>query len=216
MGHERSTMVTTKLDLKREFTGLYTVGRDPALVDVPELPFLMIDGHGDPNTSAAYAEAVQAIYQVAYTLKFTLKRAEGGLDFGVMPLEGLWWVPDMSTFSTSDKSDWDWTMMILQPAVVTSAMVEQAKEAAASKRPSEAIGRVRLESFDEGESAQVMHIGPYALEGPTIAGLHAFIDQRGLDLRGKHHEIYLGDPRRAAPEKLRTIIRQPVAHRPGA
>jgi hypothetical protein len=208
-------VASTKLDLKREFAHLYSVGREPVLVDVPELPFLMIDGHGDPNTSPAYAEAVQAIYQVAYTLKFTLKRADGGVDYGVMPLEGLWWVPDMSTFSTSDKSDWDWTMLILQPTLITSDMVEQAKERAAAKHPSEAIAHVRLEQFDEGEAAQVLHIGPYAEEGPTIAGLHAFIEQQGLDLRGKHHEIYLGDPRRAAPEKLRTIIRQPVARRPG-
>ncbi|WP_332666169.1 GyrI-like domain-containing protein [Aeromicrobium sp.] len=208
-------MARTKVDLKREFDALYTAGREPALVDVPELPFLSIDGHGDPNTAPEYAEAVQAIYQVAYTLKFTLKRAEDGIDYGVMPLEGLWWVPDMTTFSTSDKSDWDWTMMILQPSVVTEPMVEQAKESAASKHPSAAIARVRLERFEEGEAAQVMHIGPYADEGPTIARLHAFIDQAGLDLSGKHHEIYLGDPRRAAPEKLRTIIRQPVSRRPG-
>lgn len=208
-------MAATKVDLKRDFASFYSAGREPGLVDVPELPYLMIDGHGDPNTSPTYAEAVQAIYQVAYTLKFTLKRADNGIDYGVMPLEGLWWVPDMSTFSTSDKSDWDWTMMILQPSAVTSAMVEQAKETAASKRPSEAIARVRLERFEEGQAAQVLHLGPYAEEGPTIASLHAFIDEQGLDLRGKHHEIYLGDPRRAAPEKLRTIIRQPVAQRPG-
>lgn len=205
--------MATKLDLKREFRTLFSARQEPLLVDVPELPYLMIDGHGDPNTAPAYAEAVQAVYQVAYTLKFTVKAS--GTDYGVMPLEGLWWVPDMSTFSASAKSDWDWTMMILQPPVVTPAMVEQAKERAASKHPSEAIARVRLERFDEGESAQILHIGPYADEEPTITRLHEFIDEQGLDLRGKHHEIYLGDPRRSAPEKLRTIIRQPVARRAG-
>jgi hypothetical protein len=209
-GREEADMAATKVDLKREFGALYSPGREPVLVDVPELPFLMIDGHGDPNTSPAYAEAVQAIYQVAYTLKFTIKRSEGGIDYGVMPLEGLWWVPDMTTFSTADKSQWDWTMMILQPDVVTMDMVERAKDAAAAKHPSEALARIRLERFDEGESAQVMYVGPYADEGPTIQRLHAFIDQQGLMRRGKHHEIYLGDPRRSAPEKLKTIIRQPV------
>ena len=201
-------MVTEKLDLKREFGTLYSAGREPALVDVPELPFLMIDGHGDPNTAPAYAAAIQAIYQVAYGLKFTIKRSEGGVDFGVMPLEGLWWVDDMTTFSVSDKSDWDWTMMILQPDLVTDELVERVKDGA--KHPSEAVSRVRLERFDEGPAAQVMYVGPYADEGSTIQQLHAFIEQQGLTLRGKHHEIYLGDPRRSAPEKLKTIIRQPV------
>lgn len=203
----------TKLDLKREFHTLFAARQEPTLVDVPELSYLMIDGHGDPNTAPAYAEAVQAIYQVAYTLKFAMKA--GGTDYGVMPLEGLWWVPDMSTFSTSAKSDWDWTLMILQPDLVALDMVEQAKEKAASKHPSAAIARVRLERFGEGESAQIMHIGPYAEEEPTIRRLHEFIDQQGLDLRGKHHEVYLGDPRRSAPDKLRTIIRQPVTRRSG-
>lgn len=206
-------MEATKRDLKREFKALYSAGREPALVEVPDLPFLMIDGHGDPNTSPAYAAAIQAMYQVAYGLKFTIKRSEGGTDFGVMPLEGLWWVDDMTKFSVADKSDWDWTMMILQPDVVTAELVERVKEAA--KHPSEAVSRVRLERFEEGEAAQVMYVGPYADEGPTIQQLHAFIEQQGFALRGKHHEIYLGDPRRSAPEKLKTIIRQP-ASRPAA
>lgn len=203
-------MTVTKVDLKRELSTLYASGHDPVLVDVPEFPFLMIDGHGDPNTSPIYAEAVQAVYQVAYTLKFTIKRSEGGIDFAVMPLEGLWWVPDMRTFSTEDKSQWDWTMMIRQPEMVTPEMVDRAKDAVASKHPSGAVARVRLERFDEGEAAQVLYVGPYADEGPTIQRLHAFIKREHLTLRGKHHEIYLGDPRRAAPEKLKTMIRQPV------
>jgi hypothetical protein len=119
--------VTTKVDLKRELPELYSAARQPGLVEVPELAFLMIDGHGDPNTASEYAQAVEAIYAVAYTTKFILKRARDGIDFGVMPLEGLWWTPDMSTFTTDDKSAWDWTMMIAQPEQVTSEVVEQAQ-----------------------------------------------------------------------------------------
>ncbi|MGZ8770413.1 MAG: GyrI-like domain-containing protein, partial [Aeromicrobium sp.] len=142
-----------------------------------------------------------------------IKRAEGGIDYGVMPLEGLWWVPDMSTFTTADKSAWDWTMMIMQPDQVTPDLLEQARVKAAAKNPLEAISRVRLERFGEGTAAQVMHTGPYATEGPTIQRLHAFIDEQGYERTGKHHEIYLSDPRRAAPEKLKTIVRQPVTAR---
>jgi hypothetical protein len=206
--------VTTKVDLKRELPELYSAARRPGLVEVPELAFLMIDGHGDPNTASEYAQAVEAIYAVAYTTKFILKRARDGIDFGVMPLEGLWWTPDMSTFTTDDKSAWDWTMMIAQPEQVTSEVVEQAQAKAAGKKALAAIDRVRLERFSEGRAAQVMHIGPYATEGPTIQRLHAFIAEQGCERAGKHHEIYLSDPRRSAPEKMKTIVRQPVTPTP--
>ena len=207
-------MVTTKVDLKRELPELYSAARRPGLVEVPELAFLMIDGHGDPNTASEYAQAVEAIYTVAYTTRFILKRARDGIDFGVMPLEGLWWTPDMSTFTTDDKSAWDWTMMIAQPEQVTSEVVEQARAKAAGKKALAAIDRVRLERFSEGRAAQVMHIGPYATEGPTIQRLHAFIAEQGCERAGKHHEIYLSDPRRSAPEKMKTIVRQPVTPTP--
>ncbi|MGZ5368112.1 MAG: GyrI-like domain-containing protein [Aeromicrobium sp.] len=205
--------MAAKVDFKRELRVLYSAGPEPVLVEVPELAYLVFDGHGDPNTSAEYAAAVQALYQVSYTAKFAIKRAEGGIDYGVMPLEGLWWVPDMSTFTTADKSAWDWTMMIMQPDQVTPDLLEQARVKAAAKNPLEAISRVRLERFGEGTAAQVMHTGPYATEGPTIQRLHAFIDEQGYERTGKHHEIYLSDPRRAAPEKLKTIVRQPVTAR---
>ncbi|MGZ8800773.1 MAG: GyrI-like domain-containing protein [Aeromicrobium sp.] len=205
--------MAAKVDFKRELRVLYSAGPEPVLVEVPELAYLVFDGHGDPNTSAEYAAAVQALYQVSYTAKFAIKRAEGGIDYGVMPLEGLWWVPDMSTFTTADKSAWDWTMMIMQPDQVTPDLLEQARVKAAAKNPLEAISRVRLERFGEGTAAQVMHTGPYATEGPTIQRLHAFIDEQGYERTGKHHEIYLSDPRRAAPEKLNTIVRQPVTAR---
>ncbi|TFV65642.1 UNVERIFIED_ORG: hypothetical protein E4P37_09015 [Bacillus sp. AZ43] len=203
--------MTTRVDLRRELGQLYSATRSPALVDVPELSFLMVDGHGDPNTAPAYAEAVEALYSVAYTVRFALRDGPAALDAPVMPLEGLWWTADMATFSTDDKSAWDWTMMIALPEQATADVVAAAVTRAATRRRLAAIGRVRLERWAEGRAAQVLHIGPYSAEGPTIAALHAFIAGQGYGLAGKHHEIYLGDPRRAAPERLRTIIRQPVA-----
>ena len=198
-----------KVDLKRELRGVYAPTRTPSVVEVPKLAFLMVDGHGDPNTSEQYHDAVSALFSVAYAARFALKRAEV-IDYGVMPLEGLWWVPDMATFSTEDKSAWDWTMMIMQPVEVTEAVLAQAKSTAAAKRSLPALDRLRLERFAEGLAAQVLHVGPYSTEGPTIAALHDFITEQGHELAGRHHEIYLGDPARSAPEKLRTIIRQPM------
>jgi hypothetical protein len=161
------------------------------LVDVPELQFAMIDGHGDPNVAPEYRGAMQALCAVAYAVRFALKRAPVGLDFGVMPLESLWWVPDMAAFTIDDKSNWDWTAMIMQPDQVTQETFDAARATAAKKKSSlEAIERVRLERFTEGRAAQVLHIGPYAAEGPTIARLHAFIADQGYERAGKHHEIY--------------------------
>ena len=201
----------TKIDYRHELHQLYHAGRVPELIDVPELSFLMIDGHGDPNTAPEYAEAIGALYTVSYTAKFAIKRGPSGVDYGVMPLEGLWWSRDMAAFVTEDKSAWDWTMMIMQPEIVTEEVLGEALAKSAKKVPADALGRLRLERFAEGPAAQVMHIGPYAAERPTLARLHAFIAEHGYERTGKHHEIYLSDPRRAAPEKLKTIVRQPVA-----
>ena len=194
-------MTATKIDMLREARALYVAPRKPVLVDVPEFRFLMIDGHGDPNTASE--PAIGALYQASYRLKFALKRGPLALDYKVMPLEGLWWTPDMSKFSAERKGEWDWTLMIRQPEEVDDEMV-------AATEPELPL---RLEHWTEGPAAQVMHIGPYSEEGPTIALLHAFIKEQGLELDGKHHEIYLGDPRRAAPEKLKTVVRQPVRTR---
>lgn len=202
--------MATKIDFKRELRHLYAAGREPAIVQVPDLAFLMIDGHGDPNTAQEYRDAIQALYAVSYAVKFAVKREPDGFDYGVMPLEGLWWVADMSDFTTADKSTWDWTMMIMQPDRATPETVEEAKAKVAGKQPPAAIAKLRLQRFAEGLAAQVMHVGPYATEGPTIAGLHRYIAEQGYERAGKHHEIYLGDPRRSAPEKLKTVIRQPV------
>ncbi|HET9654910.1 MAG TPA: GyrI-like domain-containing protein [Kineosporiaceae bacterium] len=208
----RTADTPARTDHRRTYPQLYTASRTPALVDVPPLPFLMIDGRGDPNTAPEYAAAVQALYAVAYGVKFALRRADG-TDVAVMPLQGLWSAPDMSDFTTGNKDAWDWTMMIMQPEAVTAELVAQARSAAAGKAPESALARLRLDVFPEGPSAQVLHLGPYADEAPTIEALHTFIKARGLRRRGRHHEIYLGDPRRTAPQRLRTIIRQPVAQR---
>ena len=206
-------MAATRIDYKGELAELYSPGAAAGIVDVPELAFLMVDGHGDPNTAVEYREAVEALFAVSYAAKFALKRAPEAVDFAVMPLEGLWWVPDMSTFTAGDKSDWSWTAMIMQPDLVTAEVVDAAVHKSAAKKSLPALDLLRFERFHEGLAAQVMYRGAYADEGPTIAQLHEFIADHGYRPIGKHHEIYLGDPRRSAPEKLRTVIRQPVVAR---
>lgn len=181
------------------------------VVDVPPMNFLMVDGEGDPNTSQAYKEALEALYALSYSLKFALKKALG-LDYRVSPLEGLWWTDDMAEFSMDRKGDWHWTMMIAQPEAVTPEWFARAKEEVRRKKNPAALDKVRLEPFHEGPAVQILHIGPYSAEGPNIQKLHAFIREHGYafdDPALKHHEIYMGDPRRSAPEKWRTIIRQP-------
>lgn len=200
-----------KIDLKKDLKHLYAAsGKKIVLVDVPRMNFLMMDGQGDPNTAEAYSDAVQALYTLSYTLKFMIKKGELAIDYGVMPLEGLWWTDDMADFSPDNKDIWKWTAMIMQPAWVTADLVEEARRQAAKKKPLPAISEVRFEGFEEGKAVQCLHVGPYADEGPTIERLHQFIRDQGLELAGKHHEIYLSDPRRADPAKLKTIIRQPA------
>lgn len=203
-------MPTAKIDWTRERRDLYAPGREPVLVEVPAFAFLMIDGQGDPNTAPQYRQAIEALYTLSYTIKFSFTR-ERGVDYRVMPLEGLWWSPDMTAFAAARKDDWDWTAMIRQPEELDEAALATALAGASAKKDLPAAARVRLERFAEGAAAQVMHIGPYASEAPTIERLHAFIGEQGLRLAGKHHEIYLSDPRRAAPERLKTVVRQPVS-----
>ncbi len=199
-----------KYDVKRDLKHLYAPSaKDFAVVDVPQLTYLAVDGHGDPNTSREYADAVEALYSVSYAVKFASKRMLDR-DFVVGCLEGLWWADDMSTFVTRDKSAWNWTMLIVQPAWVTPEMVDAAVEKAAAKQLP-ALSKLRTLTFTEGKSVQIMHIGPYDDEGPTLDRLHhEYLPQHGLTFNGHHHEIYLGDPRRSAPEKLKTVLRQPV------
>lgn len=173
--------------------------------------FLMIDGEGDPNTAKSYGEAIEALYPISYALKFMAKKGDLGIDYGVMPLEGLWWADDMSAFSVGNKDAWKWTMMIMQPEFITPGMVEAAMQEVKRKKNPVALPLVRLEAFKEGKAVQILHIGPFSAEGPTIEMVHAFIENNGSTRTGKHHEIYLSDIRRAAPEKWRTIIRQPMS-----
>ena len=199
-----------KIDLKKDLKPLYQPSaREVVQVDVPTFQFLMIDGEGDPNTSPAYAQAVEALFSVSYTAKFMLKKGPLARDYAVMPLEGLWWADDLSAFITNDKAHWKWTMMIMQPSFVTPEIIEAAMAEVKRKKQLPAIDRLRLEDFLEGRCAQVLHIGPFSEEGPTIERLHQFINAR-TSRTGKHHEIYLSDIRRAAPDKWKTIIRQPM------
>jgi hypothetical protein len=200
-----------KVDFKKELKHLYRPSaKEVVAVEVPEMDFLMVDGVGDPNTAREYQEAVEALYAVAYALKFMVKKGPAAVDYGVMPLEGLWWMDDMSQFSVDNKELWQWTMMIMQPEYVTEPLFREALEQVGKKKDPPALPKVRFESYHEGLSAQIMHIGPYAAEAPTIERVHRFILESGYQLRGKHHEVYLSDPRRTAPERMKTVIRQPM------
>lgn len=204
-----ATAEVTRVDLRKELRWLYSPPKDRfTVVDVPPMQFLMIDGSGDPNTAPAYAKAIRTLYALSYALKFMVKRSQG-IDYSVMPLEGLWWAPDMKEFTLERKDDWLWTMMIMQPEYVTAPLFDEAREQVQAKNAAPGLADVRLETFREGAAAQIMYLGAYADEGPTIQHLHAFIHDAGHALSGEHHEIYLGDPRRTTPEKLRTVLRQP-------
>lgn len=199
-----------KIDLKKEMKHLYQASAKAVVqVEVPPLKYLMVDGEGDPNTSQAYAQAVEALFSVSYTAKFMVKKGPQVLDYSVMPLEGLWWADDMAVFSDNDKAKWKWTMMILQPAFVVNNIIDAALAEVRRKNKLPGIDRLRLESFSEGLCAQILHVGPFCDEGPTIERLHEYIDTRS-SRTGKHHEIYLSDIRRADPKNWKTIIRQPM------
>lgn len=201
----------TKADFKKELHSYQAKHNEFRIVDVPKLQYLMINGHGDPNTSQDFKEAILALYPIAYKLKFASK-LELGKDYTVMPLEGLWWAEDMSTFTTArDKSQWDFTLMIMQPDWITQDMFQKTIAKVAEKNPPARLDKVRFEALDEGKSVQVLHIGSFDDEAAVLAKMHhGFIPANNLRPTGKHHEIYLSDFRKTAPEKLRTILRQPV------
>ena len=200
----------TKIDLRKELKQLYNPSaKEVMLVEVPDMAFLMVDGSGDPNTAQEYKDALNALYNVSYTLKFLIKK-EMSIDYPVMALEGLWWTNNMLEFSMDNKDILQWTSMIMQPACVTAELVMRVSEELKQKKDLPALSKLRFERFHEGLSAQIMHIGPYAAEKPAVEKLHTSIQARGYEFNGKHHEIYLSDPRRAAPEKLKTVLRQPV------
>lgn len=200
-----------KYDIKKAHKALYSPSsKEFTVVDVPELRYIAVDGRGDPNTAPAYANAVEALFGVAYTLKFASKNALGR-DFVVGPLEGLWRADDHTAFVTRRKDTWEWTMMISQPDWITEDMVLAAVESVTKKKDSPALGDLRLHTRTEGTCVQILHIGSYDDETPTLDRLHNhYLPENGLTFNGDHHEIYLSDARRTAPAKLKTILRQPV------
>ena len=207
--------MTTKADFKKELDAYRAKRGAFRIVDVPALQYLMIDGHGDPNTSPAFAEATGALYPLAYALKFA-SRQTLGRDYVVMPLEGLWWADDLATFTAArDKSRWDWTLMIMVPDWITAGMVEAAVARVRARSAPARLDDVRLEALAEGRCVQALHVGPYDAEAELLRRMHdEFIPQHRLVPTGRHHEVYLSDPRRADPARLRTILRQPVAAAP--
>jgi hypothetical protein len=202
-----------KVDYKKKLKHLYNPSASEiSLVDVPQMNFVMVDGSGDPNTAREYQEAIEALYSISYAIKFMVKK-EQEIDYGVMPLEGLWWTDNMSLFTTDNKDIWKWTAMIMQPEYVSPALFDSALRQVEKKKSLQALSKARFQSFHEGRAAQIMHIGPFSAEGPTIARIHEFIREQVYSFDGllqKHHEIYLSDFRKTAPDKLKTIIRQPV------
>lgn len=198
-----------EIDFKREHRALYTAFSTPALVDAPTLAYLCVDGAGDPN-GPAYQEAIKCLYPISYGVRAALRKA-AVISYPVMPLQGRWWSAAGADFDEQDRASWQWQAMIMQPPQVTADLVADAIAAVRRKTPLDSLDRVRLTSLHEGRSAQILHVGPYNREQATIAALHSFIVDSGHQITGEHHEIYLSDARRTAPEKLRTIIRYPVS-----
>jgi DNA-binding PadR family transcriptional regulator len=207
----RKDTTVDKYDVKKAHKTLYTPpSKDFTVVDVPDLQYIAVDGRGDPNSSSAYADALEALYGIAYTLKFASKKTVGK-DFVVGPLEGLWRADDPEVFVTRRKDDWEWTMLINQPDWITEGMVRSAIEKVTANKPNPAAHKVRLRTLSEGRSVQILHVGSYDEETPTLDRLHhRYMPENGFTFNGDHHEIYLSDPRRTEPTKLKTILRQPV------
>lgn len=199
------------LDLKKELKHLYNPSsKEITFVDVPTMNFIKVDGAGDPNTSQEFQDAIGVIFSLSYTLKFKIKKAEPTKEYAVMPMEGLWWSEDMSSFDMAlNKALWKWTVMIMQPEFVTSDLFDQAVEEVRKKKDLPGLAKARFESYHEGPSAQIMHIGPFSTEGPTVAKIHEAIHNNGARISGLHHEIYLNDFRKVSPEKMKTVVRQP-------
>ena len=200
------------VDYLKELSNFYNQKKNEVTyLDVPQMNFLMIDGTGSPNNNPAYSDAVGALYAIAYYLKFAVKKGSLGIDYKVMPLEGLWWAEDMRLFTLENRVNWLWRMMIMQPEFITMEMFTEAVDAVRKKKNPPRLDEVRFEVFKEGMSVQIFHAGPYGeAERPSIERLHQAIFGQDYTLRGKHHEIYLNTPLRTDPSKLKTIIRQPV------
>lgn len=201
----------TKIDFKKTLDSYQAKRGEYRILTIPKLQYIMVDGHGDPNTSQEFTDAVEALYPVAYKLKFASKN-DLGKDYVVGPLEGLWWAEDMETFTAArDKSKWDWTLMIFTPDWITKDMFHAAVEKVKEKGTPKKLSQVRLEMLDEELCVQTLHIGSYDDEAPVLDKMHhEFIPANGLKMTKKHHEIYFSDFRKVSPDKLRTILRQPV------
>jgi hypothetical protein len=200
------------VDYLKELSSLYNQKKNEvAFLEVPRMNFLMIDGTGSPNNNPDYSDAVGALYALAFHLKFSVKKGPLGIDYKVMPLEGLWWAEDMRLFTLENRDNWLWRMMIMQPDFITTKMFDEAVDAVRKKKNPPRLDDVCFGAVDEGLSAQIFHAGPYGeAERPSIERLHQEISDQGYKLRGRHHEIYLNSPLRTDPSKLKTIIRQPV------
>lgn len=197
-----------KVDFKKELKEFYQPSKKNHLVTVPDMNYLMIDGKGNPNTSPDFQAAIEALFSVSYTVKFLSKKL--GFDYVVMPLEALWYMDDMGQFLNSSKDEWKWTAMVMQPSHVTEEMIKEAIETVRKKKGIVSVDQLRFETYHEGISAQILYVGPFDDEHPTIMKLHSFAEEQGFTLAGKHHEIYLSDFRKVDPSKLKTVIRQPI------
>lgn len=201
-----------KLDLKKDLKHLYDPSpKKPVIIEVPKMNFLMLDGEGDPNTSQMFQDAIQTLFPLSYTLKFKVKK-ELEIDYPVMALEGLWWgtPKGLTKFTSDDKANWFWTLMMMQPDIITEDMVKDSIETVRKKKDPPLLNEVRFESFEEGLVVQQMHIGPFDDEWKTVEPMHVWVEEQGYKLVNKHHEIYLSDMRRTPPEKLKTVLRHPI------
>jgi hypothetical protein len=199
-------------DFRKQMAPFITARRDPKMIRLPALKYLMATGRGDPAKGKEFREAVQALYTLIYILKFSGKPGSRQREMPVLPLDGLWWVPGRKGWSgVAQRSSWRWQAMLAVPGFVTEAMLDKTRKVAMAKKPNPALRKVHLKTWKEGLCAQVLHVGPFAAERPTIERLHTFIREQGYRPTGRHHEIYLSDPSRTSPKKLKTILRQPMA-----
>jgi hypothetical protein len=201
-----------KLDLKKDLKHLYNPSpRKPVIVEVPDMQFIMIDGEGDPNNSEVFQKSLEVLYGLSYTIKFGSKK-DLEIDYPVMALEGIWWGTPrgLTRFSSEDKADWKWTLMMMQPDHIKEEFFLEKKEVLRNRKNPEFLDDVRFERFHEGPVVQQMHIGPYSEEWKTVEPMHKWAEDQGYQLVGRHHELYIGDPRKASPEKLKTVLRHPV------
>jgi hypothetical protein len=206
-------MASQKFDFKKQFPDLYRPSQKiVSIVEVPKMKFFMIDGEGDPNTSEEYKVAIECLYAVSYALKMKIvKKQTPSKDYVVPPLEGLWYMEDMSRWSMQNKDEWQWTMMIRIPDFVTQPQIEKAIDIAKTTKNPVALKKLYVEDYNEGLSVQLMHLGPYDTEAPNIEKMHIYAQEQGYERSGKHHEIYLSDPRKAKPDRMKTILRQPIS-----